>query len=528
MSSALSPLEDIDSLDHQALVELVFKQQELVFKQQEQLDSRQVEITHLKLVIEKLRRMQFGRRSEKLSQEIEQLELKLEELETQKSEAASVEPAAAAESAPAPSLKPARKPLPAHLPREIRSRLPKEKQCPDCGGALRQIGEDTSEMLEYVPAQFRVIREVRPKLVCAGGCSVIVQAEAASRPIARGEAGPGLLAHVLVSKYADHLPLYRQGEIYERSGVELPRSTLADWVGQAGRLLAPLVEAVRRHVLSATKVHADDTPVPVLAPGNGKTKMGRLWTYVRDDRNWGEDEPPAVWFAYSADRKGEHPQRHLQDFHGDLQADAYAGFQAIYDTGRVREVGCWAHVRRKFYDLLQAANSPFAQEAIERIGQLYAIEESIRGRPPEERRQQRQARAAPVLTALRTWFEEGLTKLSRKSDTTAAVNYALHRWPSLVRYVEDGHLEIDNNAAERALRVVALGRKNYLFAGADTGGERAAAFYTLLGTAKLNGLDPELYLREVLTRIADHPINRIQELLPWNILPQPAAEAEAA
>jgi hypothetical protein len=325
------------------------------------------------------------------------------------------------------------------------------------------------------------------------------------------------LAHVLVSKYADHLPLYRQSEIYARQGVELERSTLADWVGGSSRLLEPLVEVLFRYVTAASKLHADDTPVPVLAPGNGKTKTGRLWTYVRDDRPAGDTSAPAVWFAYSPDRKGEHPEQHLRQFHGILQADAYAGFQQLYESGRMQEAACWAHVRRKFYDLQQAHASPLASEALERIGALYAIEREIRGRPPDQRQQVRQARAKPLLESLRQWLEESLSKLSRKSDTSAAIRYALSRWEALVRYGDDGRIEIDNNAAERSLRAVALGRKNYLFAGSDTGGERAAAIYSLIGSAKLNGLDPEAYLREVLTRIADHPITHIEELLPWQI-----------
>jgi transposase len=392
---------------------------------------------------------------------------------------------------------------------------------------LRKLGEDVSEVLEYLPASFFVVRHVRPKLSCTG-CDCIVQAPAPSRPIERGLAGPGLLAHVLVSKYADHLPLYRQSEIYARQGVELERSTLADWVGGASRLLEPLVEVLFRYVTAASKLHADDTPVPVLAPGNGKTKTGRLWTYVRDDRPAGDAAAPAVWFAYSPDRKGEHPEQHLRQFHGILQADAYAGFQQLYASGRMQEAACWAHVRRKFYDLQRAHASPLASEALERIGALYAIEREIRGRPPDQRQQVRQARAKPLLESLRKWFEESLSKLSRKSDTTAAIRYALSRWEALVRYGDDGRIEIDNNAAERALRAVALGRKNYLFAGSDTGGERAAAIYSLIGSAKLNGLDPEAYLREVLTRIADHPITHIEELLPWQIAASLAPAVEPA
>jgi transposase len=390
---------------------------------------------------------------------------------------------------------------------------------------MKKVGEDVSEMLDYVPAQWVVIQHVRPKYSCPC-CQRMVQAEAPSRPMARGLAGAGLLAHVVVSKYADHLPLYRQAEMYERIGVELQRSTLADWVGGVSYALAPLVEALRRYVMETGKLHADDTPVPVLAPGNGKTKTGRLWVYVRDDRPAGDKSAPAAWYAYSPDRKGEHPQQHLRDFRGYLQADGYAGFNQLYENGRLREVACWAHVRRKFFDLHAAHASPIATEAVERIRQLYFIEKSIRGSPPEERRQIRQERARPLLDSLHEWLQAALTKLSKKSDTTAAVNYALNRWDALLRYCDDGRLEIDNNAAERALRAVAIGRKNYLFAGSDRGGERAAAIYSLIGTAKLNGLDPEAYLRQVLDQIADHPINRIAELLPWNLATETSPATE--
>jgi len=492
----------------------------LVRAQHEQLLWRESEIEHLKLLIAKLQRMQFGRKSEKLARQIEQLELRLEDLQAKPAESASqAESKPAATASPlliSAAAKPARRPLPEHLPRQTQRHEPKESACPDCGGELRKLGEDVSEMLEYVPASFFVIRHVRPKLSCTK-CDHIVQASAPSRPIERGIAGPGLLAHVLVSKYADHLPLYRQSEIYARHGIELERSTMADWVGGTSQLLEPLIEVLRRYVTASSKLHADDTPVPVLAPGNGKTKTGRLWTYVRDDRPAGDMAAPAVWFAYSPDRKGEHPERHLREFRGTLQADAYAGFNQLYETGRIQEAACWAHVRRKFYDLQQAHASPVASEALERIAALYAIEKEIRGRPAEERRQIRNARARPLLESLRQWFEATLPKLSRKSDTTAAIRYALSLWDALLRYSNDGHIEIDNNAAERALRAVALGRKNYLFAGSDTGGERAAAIYSLIGSAKLNGLDPEAYLREVLSRIPDHPITRIEELLPWNI-----------
>jgi transposase len=503
-------LPDLDALDLEAMKALLIAQHESYAAK---LTSRASEIERLKLLVDKLQRMLFGAKSEKVLRQIEQLELQLEELGA----ADAVEEKRGALKAKLPiAAKPFRRPLPDHLPREIHTHMPGQQDCPDCGSKMRELGADTAEMLEYVRSCFKVIRHVRPKLCCEA-CDRIVQASAPSRPIDRGLAGPGLLAHVLVSKYADHMPLYRQSEIYAREGVDLDRSTLAGWVGATSELLSPLVEAIRAHIMAADKLHADDTPVPVLAPGNGKTKTGRLWTYVRDDRPSGDKTPPAVWFAYSPDRKGENPQQHLKSYRGTLQADAYAGFQQLYEGGRIVEAACWAHARRKFHEIHIAHASPATSEAIERIARLYAIEAEVRGSTPEIRKTIRQARARPIVDSMHAWLEATLATLSRKSDTAAAIRYALSRWAALTRYIDDGKIEIDNNAAERALRVVALGRKNYLFAGSNVGGERAAAIYSLLGSAKLNGLDPELYLHHILARIAEHPISAIDQLLPWNV-----------
>ncbi|WP_339420161.1 IS66 family transposase [Pseudomonas sp. RL_105y_Pfl1_103] len=483
------------------------------------VSAQRAEIERLKMMIAKLRRMQFGRSSEQLDAMIDQLQLSLEELQVSQTELTPP-------TEPPPRPVSRRKPLPEHLPRETYVHQP-ESQCTGCGGKLRHLGEDVSEVLEYVPARFKVIRHVRPKLVCRC-CEHIDQVPAPSRPIARGLAGPGLLAHVLVSKFVDHLPLYRQSEIYAREGVELERSTLADWVGQSSQLLRPLVNALEHHVMSGHKVHADDTPIGVLAPGNGKTKTARLWTYVRDDRPAGDSTPAAVWFAYSPDRKGQHPRAHLKSFSGILQADGYAGFAQLYATGTIEEAACWAHARRKFYDVYKDQASPLAAEALQRIAALYAIESEIRGQPPDQRKAIRQSRASPLLEHLHAWLNQTLTQLSKKSALGGAILYALNRWQALMRYCDDGRIEIDNNAAERALRAVALGRKNYLFAGSDAGGERAAAIYSLVGTAKLNGLNPQAYLTSVLEHIAEHPINRVSELLPWNISLNHTEHCEAA
>lgn len=482
---------------------------ELVRQLAGDVKSKDILIAQLKAQIAKLKRMQFGKSSEKIDSEIAQLELQLDELQEE----------AAANETRLPEVlrsepeKPFRKALPDHLPRQDEMHEP-SCTCPECGGELRRLGEDVTEVLEYVPSSFKVIRHVRPKLSCRT-CEKIVQAPMPFLPIVRGKPGPGLLAHVLVSKYADHLPLYRQQEIYAREGVDLERSTLAGWVGQTATLLEPLTEALRNDVLSSSVLHGDDTPVPVLAPGLGKTKTGRLWTYARDGRPYGSDQPPAAVFFYSPDRKGEHPRAHLKSFKGILHADGYAGFNAIFERCDVAEAACWAHVRRKFFDVHAANGAPLAKEALDRIGKLYAVEDTIRGKPPDERRRWRTEQSAPLIADLKAWIDAALPKLSGKTELARALRYALSRWTALTRYLDDGTIEIDNNAAERAIRGIALGRKNWLFAGSDAGGERAAAIYSLIETCKLNGIDPEAYLRSILTHIADHSINRIDELLPW-------------
>ena len=498
---------------------------------EQRLGQKDVHIEALKAEVLRLRRWRFGRSAETLDPRVApELPLAGGEITS----AAPLEPSSEAPriprlvsvDAPQPtrlSRRPARE-LPAELPRVIRVHAPMSCACPECGGVLRQLGEDASEQLDYVPGYFQVIRHVRPQLACRA-CARIVQSAAPSRPIERGLPTAALLAQVIGAKYADHCPLYRQEGIYRRSGVELPRSMLASWVGEAASLLDPLVGVLERYVLKATKLHADDTPVPVLAPGQGRTKTGRLWAYVRDDRPAAGPDPPAVVYRYSPDRKGERPQSHLTSFAGILQADGYSGFTPLYADGRVLEAACWAHARRKYYDVYATDRSPAAAEALRRIGLLYAIEREVRGQVPAARAAARQVRSAPILTELRTWLKASHALLSVKSPLAGAIQYTLTRWVALTRYVEDGTIEIDNNAAERAIRALVLGRRNYLFAGSDAGGETAARLYSLVGTCRLNGLDPHLYLRHVLERIAMHPINRLEDLLPWRVAAQLSAPA---
>ncbi len=476
-------------------------------------------IAHMKLTIAKLRHERFGSGSER-SAKLDQLELQLGELVEQ----ASQQVVAAEIAAPVPVVaaakptaeKPARRALPAHLPRE-RVVHAGACVCPDCGGALRKLGEDITESLEVVPASWKVISHVREKFSCRK-CEHITQAPAPSHPIARGRAGPQLLAQILFSKYRAHLPLNRQSDIYANEGVDLEVSTLADWVGACAATLMPLVDAIEKHVLSAERIHTDDTTVPVLA--KSKCTTGRLWTYVRDDAPFGGQAAPAALFYYSPTRGGEHPQKHLAGFTGIMQADAYAGYAPLYAAGRqpglILEAACWAHARRKFFELAELQKAPVAIQAVRRIDELFAIERDINGRPPDERRAVRQDRSKPLLQALETWLREERRKLSSKSPVAKAIDYSLKRWPAFARFLDDGRICLSNNAAERAVRGIAIGRRNWTFCGSDSGGRRAAAIYTLIETAKLNDVDARVWLADVLARIADHPAKRLNELLPWH------------
>jgi transposase len=484
--------------------------------------ARELMIEQMKFTIAKLRHEQFGQSSER-SAVLEQLELQLADMEEDASEA---EAAARMAAHAAASQKitvagferrrPARRPLPEHLPRE-RIVYPSPSACPCCGGALRKLGEDVTETLELVPRQWKVIQHVREKFSCRS-CEAITQPPAPSHPIARGRAGPGLLAHILFAKYGLHLPLNRQSTVYAREGIELDVSTLADWVGASAATLMPLVDAVRSHVFAAERIHADDTTVPVLA--KGQTRIGRLWIYVRDDRPFAGPDPPAAVFFYSPDRTAKHPERHLATYAGLMQADAYTGFNRLYGAGRkpgpITEAACWAHARREFFDLARLDKAPIAIEAIKRIDELFAIEREINGLTAQERQRVRNERSRPLMIALEAWLREQRAKLSRQSKVAKAIAYSLTRWVALTRFLDDGRVCMSNNAAERGVRPVTMGRKNWTFAGSDHGGHRAAAIYTLIETCKLNDVDPQAWLADVLARLQDHPAKRIAELLPWN------------
>ncbi|MFL6833646.1 MAG: IS66 family transposase [Xanthobacteraceae bacterium] len=490
--------------------------------------SAEALIAHQQLMIDKLKRSLFGPRNERQARLLDQMELELEEME-----AAATEDEVMAEKAAATTpvrafarRKPARKPFPADLPRE-RVVVPGPTTCACCGSRrLAKLGETVTERLESVPRQWKVVQTVREKFTCRD-CEKISQAPAPFSVLPRGLAGPSLLAMILFEKYGQHQPLNRQSERYAREGIDLSVSTLADQVGGCAVLLRPLAELMGAHVFAGDRVHGDETPVPVLA--KHQTRKGRLWVYVRDDKPFAGRAPPAAVFFYSRDRTAEHPERHLRDYAGILQADAYAGFNRLYEAGRkpgpITEASCWAHGRRKFFELADvtakasgklAVIAPLAFAAVQRIDAIFDIEREINGRSVEERLAVRRTRVAPLVSDLETWMRAERAKLSRHSDVAKAMNYMLTRWDTFTRFLHDGRICLTNNAAERALRGIALGRKSWLFAGSDRGGERAAVMYTLIQTARLNDVDPQAWLADVLARINDHAIHRLDELLPWN------------
>ena len=494
------------------------------------------EIENLKLTIAKLQHEQFGPSSERGARLLDQLELQLGELVERRAQETTADEIAEVQAdspdgrgdAPAtsrpPRRKPARRPLPENLPRERRVE-PSPAACPCCGGKLRKLGEDITEMLERVPAQWKVIQIVREKMTCRQ-CEQITQPPAPSHPIARGRAGPQLLADVLFGKYGAHLPLNRQSDIYAREGVDLDVSTLADWVGACAATLMPLRDAIEAHVHAAEedhgcamrRLHVDDTTVPVLA--KNKCRTGRLWVHVRDDRPFGGKAAPAAVLYYSPNREGEHPQRQLAKYTGIMQVDAYSGYNALYVEGRqpgpIVEAACWAHGRRKLFELARLRKMPIAIEAVRRIDELFAIERDINGLASDQRRAVRQERSKPLVDDLQRWLRGERRKLSSKNPLAKAMDYSLKRWSTFTRFLDDGRICMTNNAAERAVRGIAIGRRNWTFCGSDAGGERAAVIFTLTETAKLCDVDPRAWLADVLARIADHPAIRIADLLPWN------------
>jgi transposase len=478
------------------------------------VEHRDGEIERLRLIISKLQRAQFGRRSERLDPD--QFALALDDLNTDLAAAASGNSGTAIALEVSADTQAKRRPLPEHLQREDVVLDVASNTCACCGGALHSIGESVSEMLDWVPAQLRVVRIRRPKYACRG-CGTVSQAAAPERPIAGGLATPALLAHVLVSKYCDHTPLYRQTQIFSRHGIELERSTLAGWVGGACWWFEALHERLCKDVFASDHLFADDTPVPVLDPGRGRTKTGRLWVYARDHTGWSGPAPPAAVYLYAPDRKAERPASHLGSFKGILHVDGYAGFEKLTASGDIILAACWAHTRRKFYEVHEETGSPVAAEALRRISELYATEDKFRGQSAAHRLAVRRAHSKPTVDNMKTWLEAQLLRVPNNSTLAEAIRYSLARWSSLTRFLRDGRIELDTNPVERAIRPIALGRKNHLFAGSDGGGVRWAILCSLIETCKLNDVEPYAYLRDVLQRMVDgHPVNRLDELLPWN------------
>jgi transposase len=501
-------------------------------------------IGELRLRIAKLKKQVFGKSSEKIEREIQQLELALEDLliaaaenSTKRlDEVDAAVPATPVASTPEKTMR--RRPRVSEKAARERKKLDPGTCCPDCGGELRLVGEDASEILDMIAAQMKVIEVARLKKSCRC-CEKMVQLPAPSRPIPGSMAGAGLLAYILVSKFDDHLPLYRLNEIFARMGADIPDSTLVDWCGRAMQVLQPLIERIETAIMGSDLLHADDTPIRVLDrsrrdKGLGKgVKKGRIWTYVRDQRPWAGAAPPGTVYYFAPDWKEEHVHHHLRQTSGILQADGYKGYGKLYEPGadgigRFREAACWAHWRRDFHDIWTSNKSEIAREALDRIGALYDIERDIAGQPADIRLAARQKHSKAKVEALRVWAEAQLTRIPGKGDLASAFRYGLSRWHSFCLFLEDGRVAMDNNAAERALRPIGIGRKNWLFAGADTGAETLARAMTIIETAKMNGIDPQAYLADVLDRIHDHKINRLDELLPWNWAPVAIICAEAA
>jgi transposase len=492
------------------------------------LVAERAESDRLRQIIRELQRHRFGRRAETLPEE--QLQLALEDVEqVEAAGLAEGEEAAPAERTHRTARRRAnRGALPAHLPRVETTIDIENMACPCCSGTLHRIGEDVAERLDIVPAQFRVLVVRRPKYACRTCEGVVVQAPAPARLIEGGLPTEATVAQVVVAKYADHLPLYRQAQIYARQGIALDRSTLADWVGRAAFLLRPVHQRLLDRLKASAKLFADETTAPVLDPGRGTTKTGQLFAYARDDRPWAGADPPGVAYVYAPDRKAERPIAHLAGFQGVLQVDGYAGYKVLAARGAVRLAFCWSHVRRRFYELAQSGPAPIATEALARIAALYRIEGEIHGGSAEDRRAARQDRAKPLTDALEPWLREKLSLISQKTKLAEAIRYALSRWDGLCLFLDDGRVEIDNNTVERAIRPLALNRKNALFAGSDGGAEHWAVMASLIETCKLIGVDPQTYLADVITRIVNgHPQSRLDDLLPWAYPPATALKAVA-
>ncbi|WP_034885863.1 IS66 family transposase [Ensifer aridi] len=509
------PLDSQDEL--LALRALVAEHAAKLSAQEAEVNKRDSIIGLLRAQLELLRHRQHGASSEKIDRKIEQFELMLEEIEASRAEADARSGKGLLPDLDDAPDKPKRRPLPDGLPTEERV-YTAPCSCPTCGGmSFLKAADKVVEVMEHVPASVKIVRHVEKRMVCRD-CDTTVSGEMPTLPIERGKPGPGLLAHIMVAKFDDHIPLYRLSEMYDRLGVDISRSVMADWVGRVSVLLAPLILLIRAHIAAVDRIHTDDTPLDVLAPGRGKTKTGRVWVYVFDGSGYQDPTPGAIAYYYSPDRKGAHPADHPASFSGVMHADGYGGYKKLYGN-QIIEAACMAHVRRKFHDVIKLKPSSIADEALSRIGALYDIEDSIRGMTADERRTLRQQHAKPILADLKGWIEATLSTLPQKQKLAEAMRYALSRWAALSVYIDDGRVEIDNNIAERAMRPLGIGRKNWLFAGSDKGGERIANILTIIETTKLHGHNPEAYLTDVLTRIQNHPKDRLEELLPWQWTP---------